>query len=101
MANNNGDGSSGSNSDVSMDDQHQFSNARSYQIEALDQAIKQNTIVFLETGSGKTLMAAQDHGSKLSDANVYRHWQRIKYFYRAVTVLRTWSSSRWTSMDFP
>ncbi|GJW75822.1 endoribonuclease Dicer homolog 2-like protein [Tanacetum coccineum] len=40
MANNNGDGSSGSNSDVSIDDQHQFSNARSYQIEALDQAIK-------------------------------------------------------------
>ncbi|GJW57064.1 endoribonuclease Dicer homolog 2-like protein [Tanacetum coccineum] len=57
MANNNGDGSSGSNSDVSIDDQHQFSNARSYQIEALDQAIKQNTIVFLETGSGKTLIA--------------------------------------------
>ncbi|GJW75818.1 endoribonuclease Dicer homolog 2 [Tanacetum coccineum] len=57
MANNNGDGSSGSNSDVSIDDQHQFSNARSYQIEALDQAIKQNTIVFLETRSGKTLIA--------------------------------------------
>ncbi|KAL7586046.1 endoribonuclease Dicer homolog 2 [Lactuca sativa] len=31
--------------------------ARSYQIEALEQAIKQNTIVFLETGSGKTLIA--------------------------------------------
>ncbi|KAL7252377.1 hypothetical protein ACSBR1_007043 [Camellia fascicularis] len=31
--------------------------ARSYQIEALDKAIKQNTIVFLETGSGKTLIA--------------------------------------------
>ncbi|GKE23200.1 endoribonuclease Dicer homolog 2-like protein, partial [Tanacetum coccineum] len=57
MANNNGNGSSGSNSDVSIDDQHMFSNARSYQIEALNQAIKQNTIVFLETGSGKTLIA--------------------------------------------
>ncbi|RVW27130.1 Endoribonuclease Dicer-like 2 [Vitis vinifera] len=31
--------------------------ARSYQIEALEKAIKQNTIVFLETGSGKTLIA--------------------------------------------
>ncbi|PWA72681.1 dicer-like 2 [Artemisia annua] len=57
MANNNSDGSSGSNSDVITDDQEQFANARSYQIEALDQAIKQNTIVFLETGSGKTLIA--------------------------------------------
>ncbi|XP_050384255.1 endoribonuclease Dicer homolog 2 [Argentina anserina] len=31
--------------------------ARSYQLEALDAAIKKNTIVFLETGSGKTLIA--------------------------------------------
>ncbi|XP_059665629.1 endoribonuclease Dicer homolog 2 isoform X2 [Cornus florida] len=31
--------------------------ARSYQLEALEKAIKQNTIVFLETGSGKTLIA--------------------------------------------
>ncbi|KAK9924032.1 hypothetical protein M0R45_032421 [Rubus argutus] len=31
--------------------------ARSYQLEALDAAIKRNTIVFLETGSGKTLIA--------------------------------------------
>ncbi|XP_024971435.1 endoribonuclease Dicer homolog 2-like [Cynara cardunculus var. scolymus] len=31
--------------------------ARCYQIEALEQAMKQNTIVFLETGSGKTLIA--------------------------------------------
>ncbi|KAG5549524.1 hypothetical protein RHGRI_014751 [Rhododendron griersonianum] len=31
--------------------------ARSYQMEALEKAIKQNTIVFLETGSGKTLIA--------------------------------------------
>lgn len=29
----------------------------SYQLEALDAAIKQNTVVFLETGSGKTLIA--------------------------------------------
>ncbi|KAL7582994.1 endoribonuclease Dicer homolog 2-like [Lactuca sativa] len=44
----------GSGGETSAD---QFPFARSYQIEALEQAIKQNTIVFLETGSGKTLIA--------------------------------------------
>lgn len=29
----------------------------SYQLEALDKALKQNTIVFFETGTGKTLIA--------------------------------------------
>ncbi|GJS07430.1 endoribonuclease Dicer homolog 2 [Tanacetum coccineum] len=46
MANNNGDGSSGSNSDVSIDDQHQFSNARSYQIEAIDKRTQADTLLF-------------------------------------------------------
>ncbi|EXB36441.1 Endoribonuclease Dicer-2-like protein [Morus notabilis] len=32
--------------------------ARSYQVEAWEQGMKQNTIVFLETGSGKTLIAS-------------------------------------------
>ncbi|XP_012441319.1 endoribonuclease Dicer homolog 2 [Gossypium raimondii] len=31
--------------------------ARSYQLEALEKAIKQNTITYLETGSGKTMIA--------------------------------------------
>ncbi|KAK4278616.1 hypothetical protein QN277_016440 [Acacia crassicarpa] len=31
--------------------------ARSYQLEALEKSIRQNTIVYLETGSGKTLIA--------------------------------------------
>ncbi|KAJ4721647.1 Endoribonuclease Dicer-like [Melia azedarach] len=31
--------------------------ARSYQLEALEKALNQNTVVFLETGSGKTLIA--------------------------------------------
>ncbi|KAM0061654.1 putative ribonuclease III [Helianthus debilis subsp. tardiflorus] len=47
----------GSNAAVSESSDHQLSFARSYQIEALALAIKENTIVFLETGSGKTLIA--------------------------------------------
>ncbi|KAJ9546095.1 hypothetical protein OSB04_025802 [Centaurea solstitialis] len=51
MASNGG----GDNGEQSGGDHLPF--ARSYQIEALEQAMKQNTIVFLETGSGKTLIA--------------------------------------------
>ncbi|XP_071713455.1 endoribonuclease Dicer homolog 2-like [Rutidosis leptorrhynchoides] len=51
MSNN---GGNESNCEVDNDD---LSIARSYQIEALEQALKQNTIVFLETGTGKTLIA--------------------------------------------
>ncbi|CAL0309193.1 unnamed protein product [Lupinus luteus] len=36
---------------------HTLPFARSYQLEALEKAMKENTIVFLETGSGKTLIA--------------------------------------------
>ncbi|KAE8688002.1 Endoribonuclease Dicer-like protein 2 [Hibiscus syriacus] len=45
---------------VDISQQHStdpLSFARSYQIEALEKAIKQNTIAYLETGSGKTLIA--------------------------------------------
>nr|AUH15438.1 dicer-like 2 protein [Dimocarpus longan] len=49
-----------SNMDIDMTQQASadpLAFARSYQLEALDMAIKKNTIVFLETGSGKTLIA--------------------------------------------
>ncbi|KAF1002409.1 endoribonuclease Dicer homolog 2-like isoform X2 [Apium graveolens] len=39
-----------------LSDDH-FPFARSYQLDALEMAMKQNTVVFLETGSGKTLIA--------------------------------------------
>jgi len=35
----------------------------SYQLQALDKAIRENTIVYLETGSGKTLIAIMLFGS--------------------------------------
>ncbi|TMW86618.1 hypothetical protein EJD97_021111 [Solanum chilense] len=48
--------------DVAVSEKQQLSAdplpfARSYQLEALETALKQNTIVYLETGSGKTLIA--------------------------------------------
>ncbi|KAJ4968818.1 hypothetical protein NE237_015519 [Protea cynaroides] len=40
-----------------IDEADPFTFARSYQLDALEKAMKENTIVFLETGSGKTLIA--------------------------------------------
>ncbi|XP_075502870.1 endoribonuclease Dicer homolog 2-like isoform X2 [Primulina tabacum] len=42
---------------MAIDGGNQLPFARSYQLEALEKALKQNTIVFLETGTGKTLIA--------------------------------------------
>ncbi|KAL8159220.1 hypothetical protein V2J09_000757 [Rumex salicifolius] len=49
--------------------------ARSYQLEALEKAIKQNTIVFLEAGSGKTLIAVmllRSHSHLLKQSSSYK-----------------------------
>ncbi|GAB2277169.1 hypothetical protein Dimus_011876 [Dionaea muscipula] len=59
-----------------------FDFARSYQIEALERAIRQNTIVYLETGSGKTLIA-------IMLLRLYSHLIRKPSSYIAVFLVPT------------
>ncbi|KAL8144233.1 hypothetical protein V2J09_017265 [Rumex salicifolius] len=68
--------------DANANADHVLSFARSYQIEALEQAIKQNTVVFLETGSGKTLIAIMLLRS-------YAHSLRIPSPYKAIFLVPT------------
>ncbi|CAA0821254.1 Endoribonuclease Dicer homolog 2 [Striga hermonthica] len=56
--------------------------ARSYQLEALEKALKQNTIVFFETGTGKTLIAIMLLRS-------YAHLIRKPSVYTAVFLVPT------------
>ncbi|GER28274.1 dicer-like 2 protein [Striga asiatica] len=56
--------------------------ARSYQLEALEKALKQNTIVFFETGTGKTLIAIMLLRS-------YAHLIRKPSVYAAVFLVPT------------
>nr|CAD1820290.1 unnamed protein product [Ananas comosus var. bracteatus] len=73
--------------------------ARSYQLEALERAVRQNTIVFLETGSGKTLIAvmllrAYAHA-------IRKPSRRIAIFLVPTVVLVSQVSLPFPSLPFP